>query len=128
MHRNYWGLTMKKIIDIVGKTVTFKFDGLHSDIVLHVDKMSDATREYAILAGMGHRCGDMAANMKTEDARHAAVKAGVDHYESGTSDWNMRAAAASAPDRNMVAMAAKLGITYEELLAKVAKEFLADIG
>jgi hypothetical protein len=125
---------MKRIIDIKANTVTFTFDGLHAPVVLDMARVSAGNKRYAALHGINQRVGDAAANMKTEDARHAAIVDLVAYYHTAdTVDefdetmWSVRKSATPARDANMVAMAAKLGITYEDLLARVAQSFMADL-
>ena len=52
----------------------------------------------------------------------------VEHLESGTSDWNLKASARRAPqDATILAIAAKMDVSYEEAQAKIAAQFLIDL-
>ena len=127
---------MKKAISN-GK-VSFTFDGDLAPVVFDPAKTSEANRNYAIAFGFSHRIGDHAAISRsgpggavvtvTEDMRRAAVLEMVAHLESGTEVWDM-AKTARGPVVNPVfaAIASKLGITYDEAMAKVQAQFLADL-
>jgi maltose/moltooligosaccharide transporter len=54
--------------------------------------------------------------------RRDAIVEMATHYESGATDWNLKASAVRAPkqDATILAIAAKLGITYEQEQAKIA--------
>ena len=126
---------MKKSIDITSGQITFSFeDTLHSKIVFDPARVCAANRRMAMLMGFGHRIGDMAANLKTEDARVKAIQAGVDHYHGADcaewiseDAWNMRAGAKTPQNAVIAAVAAKRGVTYAEAEAMVAAQFLADL-
>lgn len=127
---------MKKLIDTTAQTVTFTFEGLEP-VVLRMAQVSPTCATHAMLHGFSARIGDSAAIQKaaenaytvTEGMRRAAVEEMVAHYASGTEDWNLRAAARKAPQNpTILAIAAKLGCTYEEAQAKVADAFLAELG
>ena len=127
---------MKKSISN-GK-VSFTFDGDLAPVTFDPAKASEANRNYAVAFGFSHRIGDHAAISRsgpggvvvtvTEDMRRAAILEMVGHLESGTEVWDM-AKTARGPVQNpvFVAIAAKLGITYDEAMAKVQAQFLADL-
>lgn len=129
---------MKKAIATSGKLVTFTFDGGLEQVTFDTAKVSEANRNYAVAFGFSHRIGDHAAISRngpngsiitvTEDMRRNAVLEMVTHLESGTENWDMTKGARS-PVQNPVfaAIAAKLGITYDEAMAKVQAQFLADL-
>ena len=129
---------MKKSIATSGKSVTFTFDGGLAPVVFDPAKVSEANRNYAVAFGFSHRIGDHAAISRngpngsiitvTEDMRRNAVLEMVGHLESGTEVWDM-AKSARGPVVNPVfaAIAQKLGITYDEAMAKVQEQFLAEI-
>lgn len=127
---------MKKAYDAVQQIATFTFDGLEP-LTFNVSKMS-AENEAAMLGhGVLARLGDMAAIPRkgpngevitvTEAMRREAIEAGIAHYESGTTDWNMKGGD-RAPKQNptILAIAAKLGVSYAEAEAEVARRMLAD--
>ena len=129
---------MKKQIATDGKLVTFSFAEGLADIIFDVDKMSLTNKVYAVAFGCSHRIGDHAAISRngpagaiitvTEEMRRNAVLEMVAHLESGTEAWDM-AKSARGPAINPVftAIAAKLGITYDQAMAKVQEQFLAEI-
>ena len=131
---------MKKAINEQARTITFTFDeasGL-APVVFDPAKASAANREYAVLHGFAARLGDNAAIPKSKDngftvteaMRRAAVVELAEHYESGAEAWNVRASGTRAAAQNptILAIAAKLGVTYEAAQAKVAEAFLAELG
>ena len=105
--------------------------------------MFDATkahadmRAYAEMHGWQARIGDNAAIQKTESngykvtesMRRDAVLEMVNHYEGGTTQWNLRAAGARAPAQNPVilAIAAKRGCSYADAERFLQEQFLSDI-
>jgi hypothetical protein len=92
---------MKKAIDNVARSITFTFDGDLPPVVCNAAKISPANLEFAALFGLGHRIGDNAAIAKskennytvTDAMRREAIVEMVEHLESGTSDWNLKASA-----------------------------------
>lgn len=129
---------MKKAINPNGKEVTFTFEGGLAAVNFDVTKASDKCREYAVAFGFSHRIGDHAAISRngpngsiitvTEEMRRNAVLEMVAHLESGTENWDM-AKGTRAPVQNpvFVAIAAKMGCTYDEAMAKVQAQFLAEM-
>lgn len=127
---------MKKTINTAAQSVTFTFDGLDA-VTLAMRDVTPANATYAMLHGFAARIGDNAAITKsaennftvTEAMRREAVLELVNHYTSGSEDWNMRVASAKKAPQNptIAAIAAKLGCTYEEAQAKVAEQFLASM-
>ena len=127
---------MKKSIN--NSRVNFTFDGGLEPVVFDPAKASEANRNYAVAFGFSHRIGDHAAISRngpngtiitvTEDMRRNAVLEMVGHLESGTEAWDM-AKGARGPVVNPVfaAIASKLGCTYDEAMAKVQAQFLADM-
>ena len=127
---------MKKAIDAKARTVTFTFDDNLEPVTIMAGNVSAANQEYAILFGLGHRIGDNAAIAKSKDnnytvteaMRREAVLEMVEHLQSGTDEWNMKASARRAPqDQTILAIATKQGISYEEAQAKIAAAFLTDL-
>lgn len=125
---------MKKAIQ--GNTIVFSFDGLDA-VTFDATKTSDAVRNYAAMHGFSARIGDNAAIARkaadgsiitvTEAMRREAVVELVDHYQSGTADWNLKAS--RAPTKNPVweAIAAKKGMTYEAYVAERVAADLAEL-
>ena len=127
---------MKKSINEAGRTITWTFDGGLEPVTFNAGSASTECQDYAILHGFAARIGDNAAITKskengfvvTEAARRAAIVEMVDHYASGAAQWNLKASArAPAQNATIAAIAAKLGVTYEEAQAKVAAQFLAEL-
>ena len=123
---------------INGSIITYTFEGL-DPLVFDTDKVSAAVAHTAKVDRLHNRVKDMAAIERqqrdgsvitvTEAMRREAVKTGIDHYESGTDQWNLKASARPAPQNAVIlAIAAKMGVTYEEAQAEVARRMLADIG
>lgn len=128
---------MKRKHDVVTRTVVYSFDGLDS-ITFHADKASSANRAYAELFGFGSRIQDTAALSRevkgadgkkvvqtiTEQMRRDEVQRLVDHYESGTSEWNM----GRSPTQNplILAMATSAGVDYATMAAKIGSDELAE--
>ena len=127
---------MKKVINTAAQAVTFTFEGGLTAVTLNVSEVTRQNREYAELHGFAARIGDAAALTKsvengfviTEAARREAVIEMVEHYISGTTDWNMRVAARKAPQNpTILAIAAKLGISYEGAEAEIQRRMLAEL-
>jgi hypothetical protein len=126
---------MKKAI--VGNTVQFTFDGLDG-VIFDADKAHDAVRAYAMMHGFMQRLGDNAAISRTqkdgtvitvtEQMRRDAVMELVNHYESGTENWNL-AVSSKAPKQNaaILALSAQIGKTYAETEAAMANGNLAEL-
>ena len=124
---------MKKAIE--GALVKFTFEDGVPELVFDVNTMSAENMDYAIPFGMCHRLGDMAAIPRkdglivTEQMRHDAIKAGMEHYSSGTKEWNMKASSRPAPQNPAIAkLAAAKGISYEQAQEYVANLALAELG
>jgi len=126
---------MKKVINAAAQTVTFVFDGCEAVTL----KMSDVTLEnasYAMLHGFAARIGDNAAIQKsaengftvTESMRREAVLELVCHYTSGSVEWNTRVSERK-PVHNptILAIAARMGITYTEAEAEIQRRMLAEL-
>lgn len=76
-------------------------DGGNKSITLDLSAVHEANIAYAALHGFKQRIGDMAALSRNPDTGKPATPAekfealarGVEHYMSGSADWNLRAAA-----------------------------------
>ena len=120
---------MERKHDVVAGTVTFSFDDGLEPVVFHAERASAANRAYAPLFGFGSRIQDGAALSKkqkdgtvikiTESMRRDEIIRLVDHFESGSTDWN--AGRTPSVDPRATALAAKRGITYAEALAVLRK-------
>ena len=122
---------MKKSIE--GAIVKFTFDDNVPELQFDVNSMSAENMDYAIPFGMCHRLGDMAAIPRkdglivTEQMRHDAIKAGMDHYASGTKEWNMKGVRTAPQNPTILAIAAKLGCSYVEAEAEIQRRMLAEL-
>lgn len=143
------GSIVKKIINPAEGTITFKFDipadatdearAALAPITFDPAKAAPNNRAYAELHGWSARIGDAAALSRnaenghkvTEAMRRAEVAAMVEHYEGGSTDWNVRGPGAgkkAAPLNPIIlAISQKMGCSYEEAQAKVAAQFLAEL-
>ena len=128
---------MKKTINTAAQSVTFTFDGLEP-VTLSMSQVSPANATYAMLHGFAARIGDNAAIAKsaennftvTEAMRRAEVEKMVTFYaDSDNKDWNMRVAGPKAAPLNpaILAIAAKLGKTYEEAMVWYNEKLIADL-
>lgn len=128
---------MKKAYDVNTGIATFTFDGLES-VVFSVSKMS-AENEQAMLGhGVLARIGDCAALSRkqadgsvrtiTEQMRRDEILAAVQHYESGTTAWEMRSAQ-RAPAQNPLwaAIAAKRNVAYDVIAKEYADKAMAEL-
>ena len=127
---------MKKVID--GLVVRFEFNGLEP-VVFDASRVSGANRERAMMHGFAARIGDNAAIQKsaengyvvTEAMRREAVLELVDHYHGKSEEWSPKKASGprAAPQNPFVAeLAKRLGVTYDEAMAKVAAQAMAEMG
>ena len=116
---------MKKAID--GTNVVFTFDDGLPSVSLDTTTVAPACHARAEMHGWMQKLGDAAAIPRkdaktgavitvTEEMRHAAVKAMVEHFANG-GEW--AAAKATAEQPAIRALATKKGITYAEALALV---------
>jgi len=126
---------MKKVINTLGQSVTFTFDGLDS-ITLAMADVSPENATYAMLHGFAARIGDNAAITKsaenkftvTEGMRREAVQEMVTHYTSGSIDWNIKQAVRKASFNPAIqAIADKLGKSYEEAMAWYNAKLMAEL-
>jgi len=127
---------MKKVINTAAQSVTFTFEGDLAPVTLAMSQVSPANATYAMLHGFAARIGDNAAIQKsaengykvTEDMRREAVLELVNHYASGTTEWNVKAKAKSAPmNPHILAIAQKRGCTYEEAMAWFSAKLQAEM-
>ncbi len=127
---------MKKSYNVATGIATFTFDGLDA-LQFSVEKMSPENEQAMLGHGVLARLGDMAAIPRkakdgsvitvTEAMRRAEVEAGIKHYESGTVEWEMKGGTRAAPQNpTILAIAAKLGVTYAEAEVEVANRMLSE--
>lgn len=126
---------MKKIINTAAESVSFTFDG-EETVTLYMRQVTPANASYAMLHGFAARIGDSAALTKseannftvTEAARREAVLEMVNHYTSGSVEWNTKVAERKAPQNpTILAIASKLGISYTEAEAEIQRRMLAEL-
>ena len=116
-----------------GSTLTFTFSDSTPSIYFNAD---DATvsRNDAMMHGFEQKIRDKAAIAKsadngyniTESMRAAAIQQMVTHLTTST-DWNMWKSATVKENPVFRAIASKLGISYEEAMAKVQQQFLDEM-
>ena len=126
---------MKKVI--CGNLVKFTFDDNVAPLTFDCTKVSGANRAYAIPFAFMHRLGDAAALSRTlpdgtvrtitEAMRRGTVAEVATHYESGSADWDVKGRGV-AQSPVILTIATKLGISYEEAQAKIAEQFLGELG
>jgi hypothetical protein len=138
---------MKKEIIAATQTLEFSFDGWKNGdgvivapelapVRLHMSEVSPENATYAMLHGFAARIGDNAAIKKeasnnftvTETMRRNAVLELVQHYQSGSKEWNVKASAKQAPlNPAIVNLAVKLGKSYAEAQAWFAAKLEAEL-
>ena len=120
-------------VNTTGKVITFTFDDAAvAPITFDATKASVPMREYAEMHGWEQRLRDNAAIARkqkdgtvitvTEAMRADAVRELVTHYESGATVWTVKAKPAEDPTIRKIAD--KLGVTYAEAQAEVARKML----
>ena len=116
-----------------GNTLTFTFSDSTPSIYFNADNAT-VSRNDAMMHGFEQKIRDNAAIAKsadngytiTEAMRAAAIQQMVTHLTTST-EWNMRKAATVKENPVFRAIASKLGITYEEAMAKVQQQFLDEM-
>ena len=128
---------MKIRIDIENQQINYTFDELEP-VILNVPKLSDDVLEYAQYHGLMSNTRDAAALSRkqpdgsiitiTEAMRRDAIKARVDYLESGATEWE-RKGGKRAPTQNptIAKIAERMGCTYAEAEAEVARKMLDDM-
>lgn len=128
------GSVLAVVVDEVARTLVFNVaTGEHSpglSITLALANVSAANCAYAALHGFKQRITDMAALSRnpetglavTPQEKFDAIKRGVDHYMSGTDDWNMRVAGGERQDSGIALLVRALNEIYP---AKTADELRA---
>jgi hypothetical protein len=99
------GSTLAVVVDEEHNQIVFNVRGAAPDgggksVTLSLAKVHQSNVNYAALHGFKQRIGDMAALSRNPDTGQAASPAdkfdaivrGVEHYESGAAEWNLRGA------------------------------------
>lgn len=125
-------------VNTTGTTITFTFDGLDA-ITFDAAKASPEMRLHAEMDRWQNRLRDNAAIPRktkpgapvitiTEQMRRDAVAELVTHYESGATEWNIGGRTRAAPQNpTILAIATRLGVSYAEAEAEVAKRMLDEM-
>lgn len=127
---------MKKTINAAAQSVTFTFEGTLEPVTLAMSQVSPANATYAMLHGFAARIGDNAAITKsadnaftvTEAMRRAAVVEMVEHYTSGSTEWNLKQSARKPTfNASIQRIAEKRSCTYEEAQAWFNAKLMAEL-
>ena len=117
---------MKKQID--AGLVKFTFDGGLEPLSFDPMTASQANRDYAVPFGFAHRLGDCAAQYKTDSERRTAIVELMEHYTSGSIEWNTKAGPRAAPqDATILKLSTVLGLSYDATMARVAAAAMAEL-
>lgn len=128
---------MKRSYNPATKVATFTFEGDVPALQFDVTKCSVTIQAEMLGHGALARIGDKAAIQKapensykvTDAMRRAAMVPIVEHYESGTDDWDMRTGPRAAVlNPAILKLAEKLGKSYTEAQAWFAEKLLAEMG
>lgn len=124
---------MKRKIN--GSTIQFTFDNGLAGVTFNAGRASAATKAYAEMHGWNARIGDGAALSRkqkdgtvitiTEQMRRDEIVRLVEHYESGTPDWEL--GRKEFIDPRAVKLAEAKGISVNEakvILAKIEMDAL----
>ena len=126
---------MKKVINTNAQAVTFTFDGL-APVTLSMFDVTPANATYAMLHGFAARIGDNAAIQKsaengfnvTEAMRREAVLELVNHYTSGSVEWNTRVSERKPAQNPLwLRLAQTRGVSYEIIAAEKVAADLAEL-
>jgi hypothetical protein len=110
-----------RVYDLSARTITFTVPGASGGpLVLRIDSVSPACREYAVYHGFGQRIGDAAAieraanggRTASPEAKWNALKILVDHYSSGSDAWSPKRSDSIGSDELLLARA--LSIVYPQ--------------
>lgn len=112
--------------NVVNKTSSFLFDQKEilaqwgeESVSLDVEKLSEDVKEYAMYFGLFVRLRNATAGAKGDAAKAAEAQKLVDYYESGTAQWEMRAAGGAGMDGMILrAFAATYRMDVEAAKAK----------
>ena len=126
---------MKKVINTNAQAVTFTFEGL-APVTLAMSDVTPANATYAMLHGFAARIGDNAAIQKsaennftvTETMRREAVLELVNHYTSGSVEWNLKVSERKSPQNPLwLRLAQARGVSYEVIAAEKVAADLAEL-
>lgn len=115
-----------------GKSILFKVAGI-GDLTLEMQKLSSEVLAYAQLHGMKQRISDAAAlstdaetgKPATAQARFDAMSALIEHYHSGTVEWNRkRAGGGAGPSADLRYLRIALSEIYPERSAEQLNAWL----
>lgn len=125
---------MKKAIK--DNTIQFMFDDGEL-ITFRPGMCTEAVKQHAMMHGFLQRLGDNAAISRkqkdgsvidvTEEMRRNAVLELVNHYESGTEQWELKTARGPVENQVIRAIATKRGCTYQEAEAFLANQHLGEL-
>lgn len=133
---------VKPIIDVVARTVTFKYAGGLPDSVFHMDKAHQDNNTRAALTGYSQTRLVDAAAIPTLDEdgnaipreqrvvmKRAAINELIEHYETGTPEWSRKGTGGGGfGSITIEAIARVKGTEYAEAEAMVKKYAEAKFG
>lgn len=98
------GSILAIMVDEATRSIVFNVrgagpEGATRTVTLDLERVHTSNIDYAALHGFKQRLGDMAALSRNPDTglpatpadKFEAIMRGVEHYHSGTPDWNLRA-------------------------------------
>jgi len=133
---------MKVSIDPKSARVIFTFDDGGEPLRFDPTRAHTANQSYATMFGWMSRLRDAGAIPReqkqpdgtiktiniTDHMRRAAIQKLVDHYYSGSEDWNVRGSGRSITLNPLyLALAEKRGVTYEAVEAEKIAEMEAEL-
>jgi hypothetical protein len=124
-----------KLAIMTANAITFTFEGLES-VTLDPKLCSATINEQARLMGLQARMRDASALSRkqpdgsiitiTEAMRRAECLAMRDHLATAT-EWSARSVKQAPQNPTIAAIAAKLGVTYAEAEAEVARRMMGEM-
>ena len=124
-----------KLATMTADAITFTFDGLES-VTLDPKVCAATINEQARLMGLQARMRDAAALSRkqpdgtvitiTEEMRRAECLTMRDHLATAT-EWAMKGTRTAPQNPTILAIAAKLGMTYTEAEAEIQRRMLAEM-
>lgn len=102
-----------RVYDLAKRTITFIVPGVSTPLVLDLNSVSEQCRTYAAYHGFGQRIGDAAAMERaarggksaSPQEKFDAMRALVEHYNSGAEGWSPKAADRIGSDELLLARA-----------------------
>lgn len=109
-------------------TLVFNVKGAGT-LTLHMERVSEQNRSYAALHGFKQRISDAAAIERNSEtglavspaAKLAAMKALVEHYESGSPEWATRVARTASEGGLLLQSLIHMGVSRETAVERIAK-------